>query len=156
MIIEARQSSFTNSVLGLNAFSSAFETALSIEQVVSLVAPFIASVPSGTVLDALGFNSQSFAVASIEVQAFVQVQIGSMFNFNYVGGSTIEPPSGVSQLFCAWSVGSSTFYTQFNPGQGCQVSPQIISGSVVNVQVTVAESIDISNVLSAPQFVTCI
>jgi hypothetical protein len=66
------------------------------------------------------------------------------------------PPPGVNQLFCAFSVGSSTFFTQFVPGQGCQVSPQIISGSVVNIEVTVAESITANNVISAPQFITCV
>jgi hypothetical protein len=156
MAIEARQSSFTNSVLGINAFSSAFETPLSIEQVVSLVAPFIASLPSGTVLDALGFNTQAFAAAQIEITAFVEVQISSTLFFSYVGGAPVVAPQGVSQLYCAYSVGSNTFYTEFQPGAGCQVSPQIISGSVVTVQVTVEESISASSVLSAPQFITCV
>jgi len=156
MVVEGRQSAFVNDVLGSNAFSDAFETALSIEQVVSLVAPFIVSVPSGTILQALGFDSSAFAMSSLDIQAFVQVQISSMFNFNYVGGQQIVPPSGVSQLFCSWSFGSSTFYTPFNPGQGCQVSPQIISGSLVTLQVTVAESTSLSDFFSAPQFVTCL
>ena len=156
MVVEGRQSAFVNDVLGFNAFSDAFETPLSIQQVVSLVAPSIVSLPSGTVLDALGFNSQAFAVASIDVKAFSQVQISSMLNFNYAGGAPIVPPPGVSQLFCAWSVGSSTFFTPYNPGQGCQVSSQITSGSFVTLQVTVEESISFSSVVSASQFVTVI
>jgi Ferritin-like domain len=156
MAIEARQSSFTNSVLGINAFSSAFETSLSIEQVVSLVAPSIVSIPPGTILEALGFDVESFAVAPIEVTAFVQVEISSTFLFSYAGGAPIVPPEGVSKLFCAYSVGLNTFFTEFTPGTGCEVSPQIISGSVVNVQITVAESTSIGDLLTAPQFITCV
>jgi hypothetical protein len=156
MVVEGRQSAFVNDVLGFNAFSDAFETSLSIEQVVSLVAPSIVSLPSGTVLDALGFNTQAFALPSVDIKAFSQVQINSMFNFNYVGGQQITPPSGVNQLYCAWSFGSNTFYTSFNPGQGCQVSSQITSGTLVTLEITVSESLSISDLLTAPQFVTCL
>jgi hypothetical protein len=156
MAVEARQSSFVNSVLGINAFSSAFETPLSIEQVVSIVAPFIASVPSGTILEALGFNTQAFAVPPIQVSAFEQVSVKATFLFTYVGGGQIVPPSGVNQLFCAYSVGSNTFYTQFTPGTGCGVSSDIIVGSVVFVQITVEQSVSISSQLSAGQFITIV
>lgn len=156
MAVEARQSSFVNSVLGINAFSSAFETPLSIEQVVSIVTPFIASVPSGTVLEALGFNTQAFAVPPIQVSAFQQVSIQSTFLFSYSGGGQIVPPSGVNQLFCAFSVGSSTFYTQFTPGTGCGISSNIVIGSVVFIQITVEQSTAFSSQLSAGQFITIV
>ena len=156
MSIEARQSSFVNSILGINAFSSAFETPLSVEQVVSLVAPFIASVPSGTVLEALGFNTQAFVVPPIQVTSFQQVSITSTFLFSYVGGAQIVPPSGVSQLFCAFSVGSNTFYTTFTPSTGCTISNNITVGNVVFLQVTVAQDTNISDQLTAGQFITIV
>ena len=155
MAIEARQSSFVNSVLGINPFSSPFETPLSIEQVVSIVAPFITSVPSGTILEALGFNTQAFAVPPIQVSAFEQVSIQSTFSFTYVGGGQIVPPSGVNQLFCAYTLGSNTFYTPFNKG-GCGISNQILVGSVVFVQITVAQSNNISDQFTAGQFITVV
>jgi len=156
MAVEARQSSFVNSVLGINAFSAAFETPLSIEQVVSLVSPAIVSIPPGTVLEALGFNAQAFRVEQIDLKAFVQVQINVNINFSYVGGSPIVAPQGVNQLFCAFTVGSSTVFTPFTPGQGCKVSPEIISGSVANLQVTVAKSIASKDVITAPAFITVV
>lgn len=141
--------------MGINAFSSAFETPLSIEQVVSIVTPFIVSVPSGTVLEALGFNTQAFAVPPIQVSAFQQVSIQSTFSFTYVGGGQIVPPSGVNQLFCAFSLGSNTFYTPFSNG-GCGISNNILVGSVVFVQITVAQSNTFSNQFTAGQFITIV
>ena len=156
MAIEARQASFTNSVLGSNAFSSAFETSLSIEQVVTLVSPFIASVPDNTILQTLGFASNSFSLEQLSISAFTQVSIDSSFDCSFNGGSDIIPPSGVNQLYCAWSVGLNTFYTPFTPGQGCDVSQSLEVGNVVTVQITVSESIELSECLSAPQFVTVV
>src|SRR5204862_4776617 len=100
MAVEARQSSFVNSVLGDNAFTSAFETALSIEQVVTLVAPAIAELPEGTVLDALGFKPSSFGLQQISVSSFQQVSIEENLNFSFVGGDVISPPSGHDKVFC--------------------------------------------------------
>ena len=156
MATEARQSSFVNSVLGLNAFTSAFETPLSIEQVVTLIAPAIAELPQGTVLDALGFNPSSFGLEQISVSSFEQVSIGETLNFSYLGGDQIMPPSGVDKLYCAYSVGSNTYYEQYTPSHGCQVSNSLSRGNVVVIQVTVSESIDISNCVSAPQFIRVI
>ena len=153
MATEARQSSFVNSVLGDNAFTSAFETPLSIEQVVTLVAPAIVNLPKGTVLDALGFNPSSFGLEQISVSSFEQVSIGDTLNFSYLGGDEITPPSGQDQLYCAYSVGSNTYYEQFIPSHGCQVSNSVSSGNVVVIQVTISESIDISECISAPQFI---
>ena len=156
MSIESRQASFTNAVLGANSFSSAFETALSIEQVVQLVAPFIASIPDGTILQTLGFSASSFTLEQLSVSSFTQVSIDSNFFCSFHGGSDISPPPSVSQLYCAWSVGLNTFYTPFTPGHGCDVSQSLEVGNVVTVQITVSESISISQCLSAPQFVTII
>ena len=117
MATEARQSSFVNSVLGDNAFTSAFETPLSIEQVVTLIAPAIAELPQGTVLDALGFNPSSFGLEEISISSFQQVSIGDTLNFSYLGGDEIAPPSGENQLYCSYSVGSNTYYEQFIPSQ---------------------------------------
>lgn len=156
MATEARQSSFVNSVLGDDAFTSAFETSLSIEQVVTLIAPAIANLPQGTVLDALGFNPSSFALEQISVSSFEQVSIGNTLNFSYLGGGEITPPSGENQLYCAYSVGSNTYYEQFTPSQGCQVSNSLESGNVVVIQITISESINISDCLSAPQFIRVI
>ena len=142
--------------MGINAFSSAFETPLSIEQVVSIVTPFIATVPSGTVLEALGFNTQAFAVPPIQVSAFQQVSSKSSFLFSYAGGAQIVPPSGVNQLFCAFGVGSNTFYTPFTPSTGCSISNNIIVGSVVFIQITVSQSSTFSNQLTAGQFITIV
>jgi hypothetical protein len=156
MIVEARQSSFVNSVLGSNAFSSAFETSLSIEQVISIVAPSIVSIPSGTVLDELGFNTQSFALEQISVSAFQEVSIDSTMNFSYRGGSQIVPPPNVNQLYCAYSVGLNTYYTPFVPSTGCQVSQSLSVGNVALVQISVSESIQISDLLTAPQYITIV
>lgn len=155
MCIEARQSSFTNSVLGRNGFSSAFDTSLSIEQVVSLVAPSISSLPSGTVLDALGFNTQSFVLQQTSITAFQEVSVSSDLQFSYLGGGEIAPPSGINQLYCAYTVGSNSFYTPYSSG-GCPMSQSLEVGNVVVVQITISESIDISECLTAPQFVTVI
>lgn len=156
MSIEARQSSFTNSVLGRNAFSSAFETALSIEQVVTIVAPFIAELPDGTVLEALGFNSQSYGLDQISVSAFQECPMDETLNFSYLGGEDITPPSGENTLYCAYTYDGSSSYTEFVPSQGCQISQSLSIGAVALVQITVSESIDISQCLSAPQFITII
>jgi hypothetical protein len=156
MSIEARQSSFTNSVLGYNAFSSAFETPLSIEQVVTIVSQFIAVLPEGTVLDALGFDTQSFSLEQTSITAFQEVSLNSNLQFSYFGGSEIAPPSGVNQLYCAYSLGSDTFYTPFDSSNGCQVSQSLAVANIAVVQVTVSQSIDISDCLTAPQFVTIV
>jgi hypothetical protein len=154
MVVEARQSSFTNSILGLNAFSDAFETPLTIEQVVSLVAPSIAVLPSGTVLDALGFNTQAFAVPPTSIKAFEQISISATFSFSYSGGQQIVPPAGVNELFCAFTVGSSSFYTSFVPSTGCPLSKSLQVGTVAFVQITIAQDVGVSNVLTAGQFIT--
>ena len=153
MAVEARQSSFVNSVLGDNAFTSAFETPLSIEQVVTLVAPAIADLPGGTILEALGFNPSSFGLQQISISSFQQVSIEVTLNFSYLGGDQIVPPSGHDNVFCAYSVGSNTFYEEFVPSHGCKVSNSLSKGNVVIVQVTISESISISECISSPQFI---
>lgn len=153
MCVEARQSSFVNLLLGVNAFS-VFETPLSIEQVISLVAPSIAEIPSGTILQVLGFDTSAFALETINVTVFVDVSIGSIINPSYSSGSQIEVPPGESQLYCAFTSGLNTTYSQFTPGQGCSVPNSISSGNLAFVEITVSESIDVSSLLSAGQFVT--
>jgi hypothetical protein len=154
MSIEARQSSFSNSVLGQDAFTSAFETPLSIEQVVTLVAPSITFLPGGTILEVLGFSSESFALQETSITAFQEVSVNSNFQFQYGGNSIISPPEGVNQLYCAYSLGSSQFYTEFDSNNGCSISNSLETGNVVVIQVTISESIDISQCLTAPQFIT--
>jgi hypothetical protein len=156
MATEARQSSFTNSVLGNNAFSSAFETSISIEQVVTIVTPFIADLPQGTVLDALGFNSQQLGFQDISLSPFQEVSSNDKLNFSYQGGQEITPPSGQDNLYCAFTYGGSSYYTQFVPSQGCDIDQSLSVGSVALVQITVSESIDISEVVSGSQFITII
>lgn len=156
MCTEARQSSFTNSVLGYAGFTGAFETALSIEQVVTLVAPSIAFLPSGTVLDALGFNTQSFALPPLSVSPFQECNYNENLNFQYFGGNDITPPEGCNQLYCAYISGENSYFTPFDSHNGCGISPSVEVGTVVLVQVTVSESIDISECLSAPQFINII
>jgi len=153
MSIEARQSSFVNEVLGLPGFYSAFETPLSIEEVVTIVAQFISFVPDGTILQALGLSSQYFGLPSISVSAFQQVSIQSYFQFSYEGGEQIEYPSGYGRLYCAYSFGENTYYTEFAPGRGCQVSQQLEVGVVAVVQITVSESIELSECVTAPQYI---
>jgi hypothetical protein len=153
MCVEARQSSFVNLLLGVNAFS-VFETPLSIEQVISLVAPSIAEIPSGTILEVLGFDTSAFALETIDVTVFEDVSIGSNINPSYSSGSQIDVPQGENQLYCAFTSGSNTAYSQFTPGQGCGVPNSISSGNLAFVEITVSESIDISSLVSAGQFVT--
>jgi Ferritin-like domain len=156
MSIEARQSSFVNSVLGNNAFSSAFETPLSLEQVVNLVAPSIVSIPDDTILQVLGFDVNSFALEEISITAFAQVSISDSLSFGYSSGDQIVPPEGVSQLYCAYSLGLQTYYTNFDSQNGCGVSQNLEVGNVAVVQVTVSESIEISECLTAAQFITIV
>lgn len=154
MVVEARQSSFTNSVLGLNAFSDAFETPLSIQDVVSLVAPSIAVLPSGTVLDALGFNTQAFALPPTNIRAFEEISITATITISYSGGQSISPPEGVSQMYCAYTVGSGSFYTQFDSSAGCSVSPSLEVGTVVFVRISIAQDVGASNLVTAGQYIT--
>lgn len=156
MATEARQSSFTNTVLGNNAFSSAFETSISIEQVVTIVSPFIADLPQGTVLDALGFNSQQLGFQDISVSPFQEVSSKDKFHFSYKGGQEITPPSGQNQLYCAFTYGGSSYYTEFDSSQGCNINQSLSVGSVALVQITISESIDISEVVSGSQFITVV
>jgi Ferritin-like domain len=152
MSIEARQSSFTNSVLGYNAFSSAFETPLSIEQVVSIVSPFITSIPDGTILQALGFDTDSFALQRTSISPYQEVSLSSSMQFSYFGGEDIECPDGVNQLYCSYTVGSNSYYTQFDSNNGCQVPQDLQVANVCVFQVTTAENNDFSSCLTAPQF----
>jgi hypothetical protein len=154
MSIEARQSSFSNSVLGQNAFSSAFETPLSIEQVVTLVASSIASVPDGTILQVLGFSSETFGLQETSISAFQEVSVNSNFQFQYNDNSFISPPEGCNQLYCAYSLGGNQFYTEFDSNNGCSISNSLETGNVVVIQITISESIDLSQCLTAPQFIT--
>lgn len=154
MCVEALQASFSNSVLGQNAFTSAFETSLSIEQVVTLVAPSISSLPSGTILDVLGFSSSSFALQETSISSFQEVSCASNFQFMYGGNSMITPPEGCDQLYCAFTMGANTYYTEFDSNNGCPISNSLVSGNVVVIQITISESIDISQCLTAPQFIT--
>jgi len=156
MCTEARQSSFTNTVLGYAGFTDAFETALSIEQVVTLVAPSIASIPSGTVLDALGFNTQSFALPPLSVSPFQECNHHENLNFQYFGGQEITPPQGSDQLYCAYISGGNSYFTSFDSHNGCGISSNVEVGTVVLVQITISESIDISECVSAPQFINII
>jgi len=156
MCVEALQSSFSNSVLGQNAFTSAFETSLSIEQVVTLVAPSISFLPSGTILDVLGFSSSSFGLQETSISSFQEVSVSSNFQFEYSGNSFITPPEGCNQLYCAFTMGSNSFYTEFDSNDGCPISSSLETGNVVVIQITISESIDISQSLTAPQFITLI
>jgi hypothetical protein len=156
MCVEARQSSFTNTVLGYAGFTGAFETPLSIEEVVTLVAPSIESLPSGTVLDALGFNTQSFGLPSLSISPFQGCNYNENLHFNYFGGGQITPPERCNQLYCAYTFGGNSYYTPFDSHNGCGISSSIEVGTVVLVQVTVSESVDISQCLSAPQFINII
>jgi len=156
MCTEARQSSFVNSVLGYPPFSSAFETPLSIEQVVTLVAPFIVSIPSGTILQELGFNTDSFALPPTSVSPFQECSHNDNLSFQYFGGQDISPPEGCDQLYCGFSSGGNSYFTPFDSQRGCGISSSVEVGTVVLIQVTVSESIDISECLSAPQFINII
>jgi hypothetical protein len=153
MCVEARQSSFVNLLLGVNAFSI-FETPLSIEQVISLVASSIAEIPSGTIFQALGFDTSAFALETTDITVFEDVSIGSNINPSYSSGSQIDVPPGENQLYCAFTSGSNTAYSRFTPGQGCSVPNSLSSGNLAFVEITVSESIDISSLVSAGQFVT--
>jgi hypothetical protein len=156
MCTEARQSSFVNSVLGYAPFASAFETPLSIEQVVTLVAPFIVSIPGGTILQELGFNTDSFALPPISVSPFQECSSNDNLSFQYSGGEEITPPQGCDQLYCAFSSGGNSYFTPFDSQRGCAISSSVEVGTIVVVQVTVSESVDISECLSAPQFINII
>ena len=153
MCTEARQSSFTNSVLGFAGFTGAFETALSVEQVVTLVAPSIASLPGGTVLDALGFNADSFVLPPLSVSPFQECGFNDNIQFSYFGGQEITPPEGCEQLYCAYVFGQSPFFTPFDSENGCALSSSLEVGTVGLIQITASESIDISESVSAPQFI---
>jgi hypothetical protein len=103
----------------------------------------------------LGFNSDSFGLDQSSVTPFQECSMSSNFQFSYHGNSgQITPPQGCDQLYCAYSVGSNTFYTEFDSNNGCSVSPNLEVGNVAVIQITISESIDISQCLTAPQFVT--
>jgi len=153
LVVEARQSSFANSVLGSDAFSSPFETGLSLEQVVNLVAPLIVSIPDNTILQVLGFDVNSFALQQTSITAFQEVSVSSSFSFSYFGGAEISPPENVNQLYCAFTEGSQSYFTQFTPGSGCEISNQLEVGEVVVVQLTVSESISVDQLFTAPQYI---
>jgi len=155
MAVEARQSAFTNGILGLNAFSSAFETPLSINEVVSLVAPFIVSVPSGTVLEALGFSATTFALPQTDVVPFTHAKIGSMLNFGFSDGNIVMP-SGVNSLFCAFTSGTSKVFSAYTPGSGCQVPSSLDVAAFVFVQISVSQDTNFSSLVSAVAIITVV
>jgi hypothetical protein len=153
LAIEARQSSFVNTILGNNAFSAAFETSLSIEQVVTIVAPFIVDVPEGTILQALGFSSQTLGLSQISLSLFEEVEVEATLNFSFQGGQKIEYPSGKNKLFCAYTHAGKSSFTEFVPSKGCKVSESLSPANVVLVQITVSESIALSESVTAPHII---
>jgi hypothetical protein len=156
MAIEARQSSFVNSVLGNNAFSAAFETSLSIEQVVTIIAPFIVDVPEGTILQTLGFSAQTLGLDSISLSLFEEVTIEETLNFSFAGGQKIDFPSGKNKLFCAYTHAGKSSFTEFVPSQGCKIDKSLSSANVVLIQITVSESIELSECVTSPQIIVII
>ena len=152
MAIEARQSSFVNGVLGVNTFTSAFETPLSVEQVVTLIAPNIADPGRGTVLDSLGFNPDKIGLQQISISSFEEVSVEQTIKISFSGGDKISP-EGADQLFCSYSAGGKTVYEKFDSSNGCKVSKSLERGNVVVLQITVSESIALSECVSAPQFI---
>lgn len=118
--VEARHQSFIRTVSGVAAAPNFFDTPLSVKQVFSLAAPFIASCPQGSNLALTAFPALTMAAGAPANQAIVAGQ-----------ALAVQSTASAQATACAFTVGglpTGSTFTAFT--NGACATPQGLTGTV--------------------------